>query len=522
MLLLFDRFSLDMDSRELRMDGRLVAVEPKALDLIGFLIANRSRVVSKDELLAVVWNGRVISESAMTTCINAARTALDDSGARQRLIKTLPRKGLRFVGTVTEAQPTAEPHIAAHIALPQPPLELPEKPSIAVLPFTSLSHDPDQEYFADGVVDEIITALSRMRWLFVIARNSSFTFKGRAVDVKQVGRLLGVRYILEGSVRKSAKRVRISAQLVDAESAANLLAHRFDGTIEDIFELQDAITAGVVGAITAHLETAAIEKAKRKPTASLDAYDHYLRGMALAYRASREAHETALTHFYRATELDPQFAPAYGMAARAYAWRATNGWMTDITRETAETQRLIHTAVELGKDDALALGSSGMAVARILGDLDYGVRLIDRALALNPNLVSVWTSSGWVRAWLGDADTAIAHFERAIRLSPVDPQMFVIEAGVASAHFIAERIEDSATWAERALKGSVHYGPALRIATASHALTGRAADAAQTMARLQMADPALRLSNLRTRVPYRRNSDLKRLESGLRLAGVPE
>jgi tetratricopeptide (TPR) repeat protein len=238
----------------------------------------------------------------------------------------------------------------------------------------------------------------------------------------------------------------------------------------------------------------------------------YFRGiMSIARCAS------ALTHFYRAIELDPQFAPAYGMAARAYAWRATNGWMTDITRETAEAQRLVYSAVELGKDDALALGSSGMAVARILGDLDYGARLIDRALALNPNLVSVWTSSGWVRS---DVDTSIAHFERAIRLSPVDPQMFVIEAGIASAHFIAERIEDSATWAERALKGSADYGPALRIATASHALAGRAANSAQTLTGLQMADPALRLSNLRTRVPYRRNSDLERMKSGLRLSDI--
>ena len=226
---------------------------------------------------------------------------------------------------------------------------LPDKPSIAVLPFQNMSGDPEQEYFADGMVEDIITALSRIRWLFVIARNSSFTYKGRAVDVKQVGRELGVRYVLEGSVRKAANRVRITGQLIDASTGAHLWADRFDGALEDIFDLQDQVTASVVGAIAPQLEQAEIERAKRKPTESLDAYDYFLRGMASYYRRTREAINEALPLFYKAIELDPDFASAYGMAAWCYAWRKINGWMTDRVQEIAETARLARRAAELGR-----------------------------------------------------------------------------------------------------------------------------------------------------------------------------
>ena len=263
---------------------------------------------------------------------------------------------------------------------------LPDKPSIAVLPFQNMSGDPEQEYFADGIVEEIITALSRMRWLFVIARNSSFTYKGRAVDVKQVGRELGVRYVLEGSVRKAANRVRITGQLIDASTGAHLWADRFDGALEDIFDLQDQVTASVVGAIAPKLEQAEIERAKRKPTESLDAYDYYLRGMASFHQGTREANDEALPLFYRAIELDPDFASAYGMAAWCYAQRKMNGWVTDRAQEIAETARLARRAAELGKDDAVALCAGGFALAYVVGDLDDGGAMIDRALVLNPNL----------------------------------------------------------------------------------------------------------------------------------------
>ena len=384
MLYLFEDFALDTGTRELRRSGRLLSIEPKVFDLIAHLVANRERVIAKDALIAGVWSGRVVSDSALTTCINAARAVLSDSGESQRLIKTLPRKGLRFVGVVrSEERPGSEP--SPGVSAPR----LPDKPSIAVLPFVNLSGDSDQDYFTDGIVEEIITGLCRMGWLFVIARNSSFTYRGRAVDVKQVGRELGVRYVLEGSLRKAETRIRISVQLIDASTGAHLSAERFDGTLDDVFDLQDKVTASVVGAIAPKLERAEIARAKRKPTESLDAYDYYLRGMAEVYRWTRESHTAALQLFTKATEADPDFAAAYALAARCYNWRATNGWMTDRARDVADAMQLARRAMDLGKDDAIALSMAGHTIARLAGDFEAGAELIDQALSLNPNLAAV-------------------------------------------------------------------------------------------------------------------------------------
>ena len=290
-------------------------------------------------------------------------------------------------------------------------LPLPSKPSIAVLPFENLSGDREQEYFADGMVEEIITALSRFRGLFVIARNSSFAYKGRAVDVKQVGRELGVRYVLEGSVRKAGSRVRISGQLIDTATGAHLWADRFDGALEDIFDLQDQVTASVVGAIAPKLEQAEIERSRRKPTESLDAYDYYLRGMAGLHLWTREGNKEALSHFYRAIELDPSFASAYGMAARCFTQRKASGWMTDRPQEVTETVRLARQARDLGREDAVALSGAGIALAYVAGEVDEGAKLIQRALVLNPNLAWAWYFSGWVKIYLGEPETAIEHVD---------------------------------------------------------------------------------------------------------------
>jgi TolB-like protein len=244
---LFEQYAFDTDRRELHRGADVISVAPLVFDLIDYLIRNRDRVISKDELIKMIWNGRIVSDAALTTRLNAARSAIGDSGEEQRLIKTLPRKGFRFVGTIREAQRPASVAVTdTPTQQPKPTLPLPDKPSIAILPFINMSGDPEQDYFADGMVDDIITALSRFKALFVIARNSSFTYKGRAVDVKQVGRELGVRYMLEGSVRKAANRVRITGQLVDTSTGAHLWADRFEGEIEDIFDLQDRVTQQVV------------------------------------------------------------------------------------------------------------------------------------------------------------------------------------------------------------------------------------------------------------------------------------
>ena len=328
-------------------------------------------------------SGRAAScpESTLTSHINAVRKAVGDSGEDQKLIRTIARKGFRFVGQVRQEQlssAAASTRPALHLgrAEPQdaPTLALPDKPSIAVLPFVNLSGDPEQEYFADGIVEDIITALSRLRWLFVIARNSSFTYKGRPVDAKQVGRQLGVRYIVEGGVRRAANRVRITTQLIDAITGAHLWADRFDGTLDDIFDMQDQVATSVVGAIARRLEQAEIERSKRKPTENLDAYDLFLRGMASFYQRTTEANSQALSLFYGAIELDVDFASAYAMASWCYTWRKVNGWTADRAKEVAEGTRLARRAVELGEDDAVALARSGHALGHLVGDLDGGMQ----------------------------------------------------------------------------------------------------------------------------------------------------
>jgi TolB-like protein len=385
-----------------------------------------------------------------------------------------------------------------------------------------MSGDPDQEYFADGIVEEIITALSRTRWLFVIARNSSFTYKGRAVDVKQVGRELGVRYVLEGSVRKAANRARITAQLIDASNGAHLWAERFEGALDDIFDLQDQVTASVVGAIAPKMQQAEIERAKRKPTGSLDAYDYYLRGLASLHRATREASDEALRLFYRAIELDGDFAAAHGQAAWCISRRKAARWSTDRVKEASEAARLARRAVELGKEDAVALSTAGYALAYVVGDLDDGAAFIDRALALNPNLASAWYCSGWVKLFLGKPELAIRDFAHSMRLSPLDPYMYVAKSGIALVHFFAGRYDEALSWAEKALQESANYNIALRIIAASSALAGRLERAQNAMARLRENDPGLRVSDLRDLLPVWRPTDAARYADGLRKAGLPE
>jgi TolB-like protein len=400
-------------------------------------------------------------------------------------------------------------------------LALPDKPSIAVLAFENLSGDPEQEYFADGMVDDIITALSRYRWLFVIARNSSFTYKGRAVDVKQVGRELGVRYVLEGSVRKAASRVRITGQLIDASTGAHLWADRFEGALDDIFELQDQMTASVISAIAQRLEQVEIERARRKPRTNLDAYDCYLRGVASIFApASVEAANTALTLSYRAIELDPEFASAYGLAAFCYFIRKLLGWMTDPPQETAETARLARRAAELGGDDAAALTWAGYALIYVVGDLDSAAAMIDRALVLNSNLANAWHASGLIMAWRGEPESAVQHIGRAIRLSPLDPFVVNTYGSMAFAHFLAGHYDDARSWAERAVRKrpqAVNW----RFLAASCALSGRIDEAQRAMAQMRRDNPTLRVSDLKN-LPFRRPDDLARYEEALRRAGLPE
>ena len=556
----FDVYTLDLRRGCLRKVDREIDLRPKSFALLRYLVENAGRLVSKDELVNIVWPEVIVTDESLAQCVSEVRRALGDG--EQRLIKTVPRRGYLFAASVSSHpveravfnasmadDPGQEKGNVDHITqdsgqqrskiIPEPAREysaspdeaagksapvltLPDKPSIAVLPFQNLSDDLGQEYFADGVVEEIITALSRFRYLFVIARNSSFTYKGRSVDVKQVGRELGVRYVLEGSVRKAANKVRIAGQLVDTSLGIHLWADRFDGLLEDIFDLQDKLTASVVGAIAPKLEQAEIERAKRKPTESLDAYDLYLRGIASIYQYTRQGFEDALRLFYRAIELDPDFAAPYGMAARCYARYKTDGWTTDRPRQIAETVRLARSAAKLGKDDAVALSNGGFGLAFVVGDLDNGAAMIDRALLLNPNLAAAWTHGGWVRTWRGEPEVALNHFAQAMRLSPLDPNAFSTQVGAASAHLFAGRYDEAASWAQRSVREQAGHTPPLRILAASSALAGRLEDAHAAIARLRQLDPTLRISDLRDRIPLRRPQDLATLADGLRKAGLPE
>ncbi|MNM42691.1 invasion protein regulator [compost metagenome] len=330
-----------------------------------------------------------------------------------------------------------------------------------------------------------------------------------------------MRYVLEGSVRKAGKRVRITGQLIEASTGEHLWAERFEGQLDDLFELQDQVAESVVGAIAPQLERAEIERAKRKPTADLCAYDYYLRATAKLHNGTREAIAQALPLFYRAIECDAEFASAYGMAAWCYFWRKLNGWMDNRTEEIAEGARLARLAVELGRDDAVALTRGGHALGHLTGDLDGAIALLDRARLLNPNLAPAWYLGGILRALRGETETAIDNLNHAARLSPLDPEMFRMQVGIALAHFFAGRLDEAAAWAEKSLLNLPSLLAAVALLAASHALSGRMDSARQAMQRLRAQDPALRVTGLREWLPIYRDEDLARLAEGLRLAGLP-
>jgi TolB-like protein len=522
----FGGYALDIERRELKRGAELVSVGPQVFDLLAYLVQNSERVVSKSDLLNAVWRGRIVSESTLTSHINLARKAVGDRGADQQVIRTIARKGFRFVGRLA-----SEPSSVGAQSAPDPNraggpdgaiLPFRDKPSIAVLPFDNLSGDPGQDYFADGMVEEVITELSRMAWLFVIARNSSFVYKGRPVEAKQVGRELGVRYLLEGSVRKEGARMRIIAQLIDTVTGAHLWAERFEGTLDRVFELQDQVAAAVVGAISPRLEWAEIQRAKRKPTESLDAYDYFLRGMASFYLRSQATTADALRLFHRAIDLDDEFASAYGMAAWCYVWRLYNGWMTDsVEEERIKGARLARRAVELGSNDAIALSRGGYALSVLAGESDSGAAFLDRALQLNPNLAATWALSGLLRNWMGEPELGIDHLARAMRLSPQDPTLYHMQTGTGFAHLLAGRFDEACGWAERALRDEPGWSTALTVAAAAHALAGRNDKAQRRMAQLRQANPALRVSSFTPRL-LRRPEHLALWKDGLRRAGLPE
>jgi adenylate cyclase len=401
-------------------------------------------------------------------------------------------------------------------------LPLPNKPSIAVLPFQNMSGDTEQEYFADGIVEDLITALSHVKWLFVIARNSSFVYKGKAVDLKETARELGVRYILEGSVRKGGGRVRITGQLIEAATGGHIWAERFDGAIADVFDLQDQITANVVGAIQPKLRIAEIERAQRKPTDSLDAYDLYLRALPHFHALTVAGSDEALRLLRRAFDLDPTYALAAAMTARCYAYRGAQGWAADPNEEANEAVRLAHAALDADSDDPEVLHLAGFTLAYVGGDNQSGSLLIGRSLSINPNSAEAWSASGHIRGWMSDPETAVEHFERAIRLSPFDPMLSTFYGGIAMAHFEAKRYASAVEWADKAVRIGPKFLPAYRWLAAGLARLDRLEEARAVARRVMAFDPSGTLAKLRRSRSSFNTGLLDDYLDGLSKAGLPE
>ncbi len=396
------------------------------------------------------------------------------------------------------------------------------RPSIAVLAFEAIGGGDGPDYFADGVVEEITAALSRVRGFIVIARNSSFAFRGQSVASRSIGEALGARYLLKGSTRRDGNNVRITATLVDATNGAVIWSERFQGAMTGIFELQDQIAARVVGALLPRVEQAEIARAFRKPTEDLDAYDFYLRGLAAMHRWTEAASAEAIALFRRATELDRNFAAAYGMAVRCHSQRKACGWVRDRDTETAEVKRLARLAADCGPDDALALAMAGIGYGFVIGNPAQGERLLDRALELNPNLALAWLFSGWVQVWLGRHDRAIEHVERAMRLSPQDPQFAMMQAATACAHLLAGRERIAVDLAERAVILQPNYWIAWCVLAAGRAVAGDAFGAGMALEQVTRIDTDLRLSNLPRAFPITSPSDIGKWTDALRRAGLPE
>jgi TolB-like protein/predicted ATPase/class 3 adenylate cyclase len=497
----FGRFRVDLARRELRRDNKLVRLGSRARDILCLLAAAGGAVVSKDEVMARVWPGVVVEENNLRVHIRALRTALEEDG--DSCIVTVPGRGYRMLRPQQPA--TADP-------APEPILPLPDKPSLVVLPFLNLSGDPEQEYFADGMVEEIITALSRIRWLFVIARTSSFSYKGQAVDVRQIGRELGVRYVLEGSVRKGGNRVRITYQLIDARTGAHLSADRFDGSLEDVFELQDKVASSVAGAIEPALQAAEAARSTARPTADLTAYDLYLRAHAMVSSSARQIPQ-ALPLLEQAIGRDSDYGPALAWAALCSLQLHSDGRSNDGDADRLKGIDYAHRALQAASDDPGVLAIAAMVLAYFGEDLSAMTVLVDRALALNPSFALGWFFSGQIRRWAGDLDTAIAHGETALRLSPrsqTHRALYLIGAALVS----SRRFEEAIPKLSLAIQSDESGAAPHRWLAACYAHLGRLEEARAILAHLRAVTSVVLPGTSNLRNPEHRELFL----SGLRLA----
>jgi len=478
MVLAFGDHRLDIKRRELRRGTELIDLEPKVFDLLVFLVQNRGRVVSKDDLLQGVWGGRIVSESALTTRINAVRRALGDDGTAQRLVRTFTRKGVRFIGEVTEMSDPAVPAVAPAISI-APPLVAPRM-SIVVLPFANLSNDPEHQYFADGITEDVTTDLSRIQNSFVISRNTAFTYRNKPVDTKQIGRELGVRYVLEGSVRRSGNKVRVNAQLIDAETDAHLWAERFDCDVTDLFALQNEITSRI--AIALNVELSRSEAAS--PTNNPDALDYILRGRAAYWKTglqTRDLFAETLGLYERALALDPRSVEAQSQVANMLAIRAGNGWTESPASDFRRAEELVEQALAASPRDYLAHYAKG-SVLRFQGRCDQAIPEYERALESNPNWLNSLDFLAACKMMTGSMETAISLEQQAIRLSPRDPYIGNFYFRIGQAHLLLAHTDEAIIWFDKQAGAIPGFGrPHVYLASA-YALKGETERASAELA----------------------------------------
>ena len=525
MLYLFEHCVLDTGTRQLRRGDAPVAIEPKVFDLLAYLIENRQRVVSKDDLVAAVWDGRIVSDTALFTRISAARTAIGDSGEAQRLIKTLPRKGLRFVGVVREEQrPSEVAEAGTKPEKPATPLPLPDRPSIAVLSLENISGDKDQDYFCDGITEDIITELSRFSELFVIARNSSFQYKGKAVDVRQVGRELGVRYVLQGSIRREGGRVRISAQLADAVTGAHLWAERYDRQLEDVFAVQDEVARTIVAILAAHVNKAEIERTINKAPETWQAYDHYLRAADTHAYFLSSFKATELYEARRLLEQTLAIDPNYARAHAGLSGNHMGAWLNALDEDYLNpacldrAYHLARRAVQLDPNLPEAHAALGYALSR-RREHEAAIAEFERAMALNPNFTR-WVFAE-VSVLAGDPARAIEVAERHMRLDP-----FYVPAAPGSlgfAHYMRKQYSQALPF----LRECVSRAPNLRAGhgwlAATYAQLGNIEQARAEAAEVLRIEPKYTIEGTQARLSgFKRPEDAEHFFDGLRKAGLPE
>jgi TolB-like protein len=524
MTLSFGDYEIDVERRELRRAKTPIHVEPQVFDLLVYLVQNRDRVVSKDDLIASVWGGRSVSDSTLTSRINAARNAVGDSGAEKKLIRTIARKGLRFVGEVRTQPAGTELADAGGLPPdqvqegPRAALPLPDRPAIAVLPFINMSGDSEQEYFSDGISEDIITALSKLRWFFVIARNSSFIYKGKAVHMKQIAEELGVGYVVEGSVRKGGERVRITAQLNDAATGSHIWAEHYDRSLADVFAVQDEITEAIVAAIEPQLYAAENFRAKRKPPDSMDAWDLVMRALSHYWRVTRQDNVVAQALLEKAIAIDPSYGQAHGVLATSHTFGAHMGW-EDVAAATAVAERAALAAILADSEDPWAHQALG-SVYLFKRRFDDSLAEFELALRLNPNFSLAQGYYGLALSYSGRWEEADAAARRALRLSPRDPFSAVYYGIAAYAQFSGRNYDEAIRLSREGIRQRGDFVGAHRVLTAAAGMTGQTEIASVALQELRRAQPNISLAWIASQMPIKLDAEREHYLEGFRRAGL--